>query len=1375
MRPHKWTISYKDSGGFRLTGMLSHRSNLDDVGLRLKCRRKAMKTLLCGLLTVLLCQPAAAYLNGEPRFQHLTVSDGLSQGTVNAIVQDRHGFMWFATQQGLNRYDGIEFRTFHHDAETPGSLPDDWVRDLHVDSKGRLWVSTLDGQLARYDDARERFITHRLDLADVRRIASDADGGFWLAADKDGLGHYLPAENKLLKFTLEQVHAAATLVRTVYCDSYGNLWIGTEGAGLLRYLALTREFQQVQGLPANAAVSALHGGGEGALYIATAEHGLYRLDQLTGELSPWLTSELASSRPRALLLDSSNRLWVGHQTRGLSQAQGDSVINLEHDSGRDNSLLDNHIRALYEDQSGLIWIGTQRGVSLWNPNSNSFVNFRPGELPDQLSASWISNFAEKSPSQFWVSTFGGGVNLVDLQTRNVTHYRQGQDSNSLSDDRVMAVLSHRDGSLWAGGFSGVSVLSEAGTWRHYKHDANDPDSLSHNVVASLLQDRSGRVWVGTQASGLNLYIPESGGFQRFNTANGLCSNQVLSIFEDRQGMLWLGSLRQGLCRFDPATGESTHFGHDPANRNSLSSDSTWLTIEDAQGNLWIGTDGTGLNVWRAEDRLEGRAHFQRLSRKEGLASDVVYGMLVDTLGRLWVGSNLGLTRYEFTHDSAQTPGTHIAKRRHFTVDDGLNGNEFNYAAAFRSSSGRMLFGGTGGFSAFQPEAPDSETTPLPVVLTGFNRVNTAETFDLQAPSFDLGHDDQLVRFEYAALDFAAPHRIQYEHMLEGFDTGWVANRNHNQATYTNLEAGSYVFRVRAAREGEAWSERTLTAQLSVAPAPWATPSAYAAYLLLACLLALYFYRAWMHRLQAAQEIHEMNEALLIEVDQRQARERDLQQAQQKIEQYLAVAEVPILALDSKGAVSMINRKGARILRLREDEALGLNFVNEFVPRDERDRFNEHLNGVTHYQYTEAHLLDREGREKLIAWQMVRLGAEDSPPNGVLLSGSDLTQMRKLEKQLRDGQKMEALGTLARGVAHDFNNILSAILGYTELAAGTLDRDAPGRDYLTRLESSVDRAREIVQSVLLFSRANQLPMELVNFSEVVEDAVQLVRPIVGPNIRLQEKIELEIGPVLANPGQITQILLNLCTNACQSMESSGGELKVAVTDTEITPTQAAELGLIEPGSYAVLEIADTGHGMDEYTRSRVFEPFFTTRSAGQGSGLGLSVVHGVVNQLGGTIQLESEPGQGTHFRILLPCRDEPLPEAAPQTRSVAQTRTATLLFVDDEAELTQVAKLSLEDLGYRVLIAHSGEQALEIISRDPPAIDVLITDQTMPGMRGEDLAKAARKIVPGLPILLISGADTSASPYVSDFIGKPYRKSELAQRIATLLDTVATSP
>ena len=398
----------------------------------------------------------------------------------------------------------------------------------------------------------------------------------------------------------------------------------------------------------------------------------------------------------------------------------------------------------------------------------------------------------------------------------------------------------------------------------------------------------------------------------------------------------------------------------------------------------------------------------------------------------------------------------------------------------------------------------------------------------------------------------------------------------------------------------------------------------------------------------------------------------------------------------------------------------------------------------------------------MAWHVARV------PDGLLMSGADVTQMRALEKELHNAQKLEALGTLARGVAHDFNNILSAILGYAELSQAEMTKSSPAHDYQEKIAASVERAREIIKGILTFGQVTKGVPRAIDLSKTVEEALQLVHPVLPSNVSLSAQLDDSGELVLADAAQVIQVVLNLCTNAVQSIGQEPGSVTVTTAPVDLDIDESRSLLLANPGRHLKICVADSGPGMDEQTQARVFEPYFTTRSPGEGSGLGLSVVHGIVTQLQGAIRLESAVGQGTRFEIFIP-RFEGDVEPELEHREVPDevNGEGTVLLVDDEEDIIRTISGLLASTGYDVISAGSGEEAIDIIANT--AIDILITDQTMRGVLGQDVAAMAKKARPDLPVIMMSGTVRPATEHIDGFISKPFTRSQLLSQIESVLE------
>ncbi len=385
---------------------------------------------------------------------------------------------------------------------------------------------------------------------------------------------------------------------------------------------------------------------------------------------------------------------------------------------------------------------------------------------------------------------------------------------------------------------------------------------------------------------------------------------------------------------------------------------------------------------------------------------------------------------------------------------------------------------------------------------------------------------------------------------------------------------------------------------------------------------------------------------------------------------------------------------------------------------------------------------------------------------------DITERRQLENQLRQAHKMEAIGRLAGGIAHDFNNILLAILGYSEMVRDDLPEGSLSRDNVEQVLKAGHRAKDLVQQILAFSRQHEQEPQRIELGPIVKETVKLLRALLPTTIEIAHELDPACGQVFADPTQIHQVLMNLCTNAGHAMRDTGGTLEVRLDTFQIDTTPSPYKG-IPPGTYVRLTVRDTGCGMTPAVMERIFDPFFTTKPIGEGTGMGLAVVHGIVDSYGGTVHVTSVPGQGTTFEVLLP-QQEPVAEIQEPDTDGLPEGTERILLVDDEADLVHLGKQMLERLGYTVVACTQSVEALELFRRQPDAFDLVITDQTMPQMTGEELTRHLLWLRPELPVILITGYSQTLSPEQAKALGirayvmKPMVTQEFARVIRQVL-------
>jgi PAS domain S-box-containing protein len=385
------------------------------------------------------------------------------------------------------------------------------------------------------------------------------------------------------------------------------------------------------------------------------------------------------------------------------------------------------------------------------------------------------------------------------------------------------------------------------------------------------------------------------------------------------------------------------------------------------------------------------------------------------------------------------------------------------------------------------------------------------------------------------------------------------------------------------------------------------------------------------------------------------------------------------------------------------------------------------------------------------------------------------EMKALEEQLRQSQKMEAIGRLAGGIAHDFNNMLTIIKGYSQLSLSELKEGHPLRENLEGIQKATDRAADLIRKILAFSRRQVMEMRVLDLNTLLMDLDKLLRRIIGEDIELVTVLAEDLGRVKVDPGQIEQVILNLAINAKDAMPN-GGKLTIETTNAELDETYTRSHLAVTPGHYVMLSVSDTGAGMSPEVRERIFEPFYTTKEKGKGTGLGLSTVYGIVKQSAGNIWVYSEPGQGTTFKIYLPREDEPLEEIREKVVKGELPRgSETVLVVEDEEEVRKLAVRILQKQGYKVLEASQGNEALFICEQHEESIHLLVTDVVMPGMSGRDLSERLTSLRPEIKILYMSGHTNGAivhhgvlEPGVN-LLQKPFTPEALARKVREVLE------
>jgi signal transduction histidine kinase/ligand-binding sensor domain-containing protein len=1262
--------------------------------------RVSIIVFITAFITSLLCVPLHLHAQRDVRFERLTSRQGLSQATVQCMMQDSKGFMWFGTQDGLNRWDGRTMKTFRYNPRSR-SLSSNDVHTIYEDHNGTLWVGTQSG-LNAFNRATEEFITFKSDSKDpsslsnnnVTAIIEDKQHTLWVGTYAGGLCKFVPSATNALAGTFvaykwnpnNPTTLSSNIIMRLAVDKVtGELWVGCYGGGLHRYAPERNSFTSyfadsiAQQYVMNKtpfrgySIEALSQARSSQFWIGRDGEGagVERFDFLPmsksgsfKSLASMLGTEpLPTKIIRSVYEDRAGNLWVGTKGAGLVKvelATGKTTI-FKNDPTNLLSLGDNTILSIYEDRTGTLWFGTDNGgVSYFNPNARKFIGYSEDPSNSRsLSARQVWSLYEDRAGTVWVGT-DYGLNRMDSkplsgEARFTSYLSNPEDPSTLSADEVTAICEARTGTLWIGTSGGGlnrferSAVSGLGAFRAFKPDEENPRSLSNEFVQALLEDRMGTLWVATN-KGLNRLdgFNDKGEaeFTRFlNSSNpkSLSNNVTTCLYEDRQGTLWVGTI-DGLNRFERIGNTFTVFKGEnistpanpaksggkpdakPANaemNENLSDNYIMSMYEDKAGNFWIGTQG-GLNRF---DRATGK--FKVITVRDGLPNDFIYGILEDNKGNLWLSTNKGLCRYNPTTGAVRV----------YDERDGLQSDEFSNGAYFKGRSGLLYFGSSEGFNVFHPDSIRENSTAPQLAFTDFATYDPRKGVTLHYNldsimatadrTVELPYRENSFTITFAAMSFVFTDKNKYRYKLEGYDQYWIEAGSQQAAVYKNLEPGEYEFYVQGSNYDGIMNAEGAKVTIVIVPPIYKRWwfSVLAALGIVALIVGIY---RW--RVKAIESQKQELERLVTE------RTKELEETNAELSQ----------------ASEEIQRQNNELLRANDE----LETAHKEI--QEQNALLARQKDILEEQSRDIELANGQLQETNA--EIIRANFELDARNDAL--NSALSSLQQAQTQLVQSEKMASLGQLLAGVAHEINNPVNFISGavkplrrnvdklieayrsYTAISPNALtpetlesvrselvrlheqgeDEEMESRigqinDLVTSVSEGAERISDIVGLLRNFSRADTTEMKAVNIHEGLDSTLKLLYNQYKKHVTIVKEYG-DVPQVECYAGQLNQVFMNILANAVQAVppDRQGGEIRIK---TE------------RDGADVVIRIRDNGVGMSDEVRKRIFDPFYTTKEVGKGTGLGLSISFSIIEKHQGSISVESERGKGSEFTIRLP--------------------------------------------------------------------------------------------------------------------------------------------
>ncbi|MCF2447434.1 response regulator [Dyadobacter sp. CY345] len=775
------------------------------------------------------------------RFKHLTTNDGLSQSQVSAILKDKRGFMWFGSEDGLNKYDGYKFTHYKHDPNDEASIADSYIQDLLEDNAGNLWIATSNG-LDRFDRDKNCFIHYndRSVQYDIQDIFQDSKNRIWLATNQGLflLNTQTGAFKSYQHVGKRKYGLAYPYVYNVKEDNNGALWLGTD-EGLFRFDVQTgkvKEYFKGDGDEKSLVsdwVMALYKDQKGNIWVGTHGGGVSLYNFKTDDFRTFLNNprdnnSLAHNDILCINEGFDGKIWIGTENGGLSILNPDKNIfsNFAHNPNDPATLSNNSIYSIYNDDAGNVWLGTYAGGVNFLPNfGEKFTSYHEiSGNPNSLSNNTVLAIqGDADGDKIWIGTDGGGLNLFHRKTKTFKQFRNDPNNkNSISNDYVISIIQVSRDVLGLGFHNGGFDLFnvKTGIAEHHISIENDQNTLSISDVNNMFKDRDGNIWLGTWKGGLNFFDVKTGKVTRYRhnplAKTSLSGDIVTTVFQDKTGNIWVGTYN-GLNLLSSDRKQFMHYQHIMGDKNGLSHNKIQSILEDEKGNLWLGTVGGGLNYFNRSTKT-----FTAYTEKNGLPSNVVFAIQRDAKNNLWLSTNKGISCFN--------PQKKTFKN--FTTSDGLQGNEFRDNSAYQASDGQMFFGGVNGFSTFYPDSLKENNFIPPIYITGFQIFNkpvtvgdksgTLEKDITETKKIMLTYDQSVFTFEFAALSYSVPGKNQYAYKLEGFDKVWNYIGGNRTATYTNLNPGTYTFRVKGSNNDGVWNELGNSVEVIIMPPFWLT-------------------------------------------------------------------------------------------------------------------------------------------------------------------------------------------------------------------------------------------------------------------------------------------------------------------------------------------------------------------------------------------------------------------------------------------------------------------------------------------------------------------------------------------------------------------------
>lgn len=1330
--------------------------------------------------------------NSSEKFDQISIQHGgLTQNNITSIIQDSEGFMWFGTIAGLNKFNGIEITQYINNIHDSLSLSNNWITAICEDNKGQIWAGTKGGGLNILTKSNSEIRTlwpdiddnYSLGSSDITSLLSDVEGNLWVGTS-EGL-NILPFNENNLKFDRynsihnDQNSLSGDNIKVLYQGFDGTIWIGTNtglnkvtirGNGELTFQRFTNDPDNEHSISSNK-ISSIYEDSKGRLWIGTDKHGLNLLTQKNGSWrflryskDPNSPIKLGSNFITSINEDESGQIWIGSLNQGvdiLSISKKDTtVFNLESNPSLSTSISNNIVQSIYKSKSGMMWVGTWGGgVDKLIRSKTEFKVFKhnPSDKSSLIKNSGVRSFAEDQDGNLWVGTHEG-IAIYNRKSNTFTDFNQNKSIPlTLKHQTVYSIAFDDNSTVWMGTKKGLFRYDRINqTFWHYKHTPGNERSLSHNVVRNIKIDSTGNVWIAT-FNGLNKFNPINEKFTRYyhttNSSSTTEEKQLYVLQFDRKNQLWVGGY-EALYRFNSADNSFIKYANESLNQNNKTQGHVLCIYEDSSRNIWSGTYGGGLNKL---DPSTGK--LTSYSKDAGLHDDVIYSILEDQEGFFWLSTNSGIIKLNPNNFETFV----------YDVNDGLQSNEFNGGAYYKTTDGEMYLGGVGGFNSFYPEQIKENTYIPPIVLTAFKVFGTKIKLDKsisQISEIKIPYSDNFFAFEFAALDYLDPQKNQFAYKLDPFDKDWVYSGDRRYASYTNLKHGTYTFHVKGTNSDGIWNNEGTQVKIVITPPYWSSWWFKLLIILLGVCLIYILYKIIVTQIYNKQ----LKKEVAIQTSELHELNMTLEDNNAELEKLSIVARETgngVFITDANGDVEWFNEGFSKLF--------GWSSVEEFIKHRGKniakvtgnsdvtkiiDECVREKKSVTYEGYNPT----KDGKNLWVQATLTPIFDEEGELKKLMFVDSDITELKEAKETAENALKIQE--QFIANTSHEIRTPINGVIGMTrQLLETPLNEEQT--EYLSAIKESSGNLIHVVNDILDISKIRagkiifeQTPFRLSELFKTLKYTLQY--KIQEKNIYFKTEIHEDVPSVLVgDPFRLNQILLNLIGNAIKFTSDGGVTLSAKVNS--------------EKGNSSVIEfsIQDTGIGIKEDQVKYIFESFaqaekHTTRKYG-GTGLGLSISKSLVEQQNGTINVRSKLNEGSTFYFSLsfehgdPNWTGHLIQQSQGIPADVNLKDLSILLIDDNKINQKIALFELNRWNAQTDVADNALDAYEKIKSNNYSL--VLMDISMPNISGIEASNHIREEMnissEALPIIAVTASALTGEKArclnagMNDYMSKPF--------------------